>query len=234
MPTRSMITGLKRAVRRDSKSHADPMDFVVGQRDLFAHLEKIGRSLRGCRQRDPGAGDRPCVTTSFRPEASPVSPPRLSPGPSWRTAMAEGSAMLLRPLQLDPGLRRGGNTAARVSRMILSLPVLIGLIGIALLFDLLNGLHDAANSIATVVSTRVLKPQSCGRSGRRSSTSSPLPVLRHSMSRTTDRHRHRRHAQVIDAAGDIRRADGRDHMEPRHLGDRRFPPRAAAMRWSAG
>lgn len=43
--------------------------------------------------------------------------------------------------------------------MILSLPVLCGLIGIALLFDFLNGLHDAANSIATVVSTRVLKPQ---------------------------------------------------------------------------
>jgi PiT family inorganic phosphate transporter len=40
----------------------------------------------------------------------------------------------------------------------LSLPLLIGLIGVALLFDFLNGLHDAANSIATVVSTRVLKP----------------------------------------------------------------------------
>lgn len=36
--------------------------------------------------------------------------------------------------------------------------VLVFLIGIALLFDLLNGLHDAANSIATVVSTRVLPP----------------------------------------------------------------------------
>ncbi|MBC6981947.1 inorganic phosphate transporter [Caulobacter sp. 17J80-11] len=33
------------------------------------------------------------------------------------------------------------------------------LIGIALLFDFLNGLHDAANSIATVVSTRVLSPR---------------------------------------------------------------------------
>jgi PiT family inorganic phosphate transporter len=33
-----------------------------------------------------------------------------------------------------------------------------GLIAIALLFDFMNGLHDAANSIATVVSTRVLKP----------------------------------------------------------------------------
>ncbi len=41
----------------------------------------------------------------------------------------------------------------------LSLPLLVGLIGIALLFDFLNGLHDAANSIATIVSTRVLKPQ---------------------------------------------------------------------------
>ena len=41
----------------------------------------------------------------------------------------------------------------------LSLPLLVALIGVALFFDFLNGLHDAANSIATVVSTRVLKPQ---------------------------------------------------------------------------
>ncbi|MCW2243853.1 inorganic phosphate transporter [Azospirillum canadense] len=41
----------------------------------------------------------------------------------------------------------------------LALPIVVGLIGVALLFDFLNGLHDAANSIATVVSTRVLKPQ---------------------------------------------------------------------------
>ncbi len=37
--------------------------------------------------------------------------------------------------------------------------VLIFLIAVALAFDFLNGLHDAANSIATIVSTRVLKPQ---------------------------------------------------------------------------
>ncbi|HVG50039.1 MAG TPA: inorganic phosphate transporter [Xanthobacteraceae bacterium] len=43
--------------------------------------------------------------------------------------------------------------------VILSLPVLIGLILVALAFDFLNGLHDAANSIATIVSTRVLRPQ---------------------------------------------------------------------------
>ena len=35
---------------------------------------------------------------------------------------------------------------------------IVFLIAIALLFDLINGMHDAANSIATVVSTRVLKP----------------------------------------------------------------------------
>ena len=41
----------------------------------------------------------------------------------------------------------------------LGLPLLIALIAVALLFDFLNGLHDAANSIATVVATRVLRPQ---------------------------------------------------------------------------
>jgi PiT family inorganic phosphate transporter len=38
------------------------------------------------------------------------------------------------------------------------LGVLVALVLIALAFDFLNGFHDAANSIATVVSTRVLKP----------------------------------------------------------------------------
>src|SRR5947208_1060693 len=40
----------------------------------------------------------------------------------------------------------------------LALPLLIGLIVVALAFDFLNGLHDAANSIATVVGTRLLRP----------------------------------------------------------------------------
>jgi PiT family inorganic phosphate transporter len=44
----------------------------------------------------------------------------------------------------------------------LGLPILIFLIAVALLFDFLNGLHDAANSIATIVSTRVLRPQYAG------------------------------------------------------------------------
>src|SRR4051812_43042486 len=36
--------------------------------------------------------------------------------------------------------------------------LLVFIIGLALVFDYINGFHDAANSIATVVSTRVLSP----------------------------------------------------------------------------
>jgi len=39
------------------------------------------------------------------------------------------------------------------------LAALIAVIALALLFDFVNGLHDSANSIATVVSTRVLSPR---------------------------------------------------------------------------
>ena len=38
------------------------------------------------------------------------------------------------------------------------LSVIVFIILVALTFDFLNGFHDAANSIATVVSTGVLKP----------------------------------------------------------------------------
>src|SRR6266566_5134560 len=34
----------------------------------------------------------------------------------------------------------------------------IALVGVALIFDFINGFHDAANSIATIVSTKVLTP----------------------------------------------------------------------------
>ncbi|MCM2267534.1 MAG: inorganic phosphate transporter [Elusimicrobiales bacterium] len=40
-----------------------------------------------------------------------------------------------------------------------TLLAVIGLIALALVFDFLNGFHDAANSIATIVSTRVLSPR---------------------------------------------------------------------------
>lgn len=37
--------------------------------------------------------------------------------------------------------------------------VIVATVGVALIFDVINGFHDAANSIATVVSTRVLSPR---------------------------------------------------------------------------
>lgn len=46
-----------------------------------------------------------------------------------------------------------------MTEVTLAFPLLVGLIAVALLFDFMNGLHDAANSIATIVSTRVLRPQ---------------------------------------------------------------------------
>src|SRR5882724_4077191 len=39
-----------------------------------------------------------------------------------------------------------------------SLGLILFIIAVALAFDFINGFHDAANSIATVVSTRVLPP----------------------------------------------------------------------------
>ena len=40
----------------------------------------------------------------------------------------------------------------------MSMGVIIFLVVLALAFDFMNGFHDAANAIATVVSTRVMKP----------------------------------------------------------------------------
>ena len=42
--------------------------------------------------------------------------------------------------------------------MLPALSFAIVIIGVALVFDYVNGWHDSANSIATVVSTRVLSP----------------------------------------------------------------------------
>ena len=40
----------------------------------------------------------------------------------------------------------------------MALYLIIAIIIVALIFDFLNGFHDAANSIATVVATKVLSP----------------------------------------------------------------------------
>ncbi|MES3021108.1 MAG: inorganic phosphate transporter [Pseudomonadota bacterium] len=46
-----------------------------------------------------------------------------------------------------------------MENLTMSIYVLCALIALALIFDFMNGFHDAANAIATVVSTGVLKPQ---------------------------------------------------------------------------
>jgi PiT family inorganic phosphate transporter len=52
-----------------------------------------------------------------------------------------------------------GQAAASPASPATSLLIIVGLVLIAaLIFDFLNGFHDAANSIATIVSTRVLTP----------------------------------------------------------------------------
>src|ERR1700722_20252670 len=59
----------------------------------------------------------------------------------YRTASAASSSSIFR---------------AAMSAAVLTLWLLVA---VALAFDFLNGLHDAANSIATIVSTRVLRPR---------------------------------------------------------------------------
>ena len=44
--------------------------------------------------------------------------------------------------------------------------LLVTIIILALIFDYINGFHDAANSIATIVSTKVLTPFQAARQGR--------------------------------------------------------------------
>ena len=100
-----------------------------------------------------------------RPErAVPQAPQRQHDGFHRRRGDLRPSRKSRRPLrrrrQRDQQHRdRTGIGQGRAVDATLGLPILVGLIAVALLFDFLNGLHDAANSIATIVSTRVLRPQ---------------------------------------------------------------------------
>src|SRR3954468_10794733 len=86
----------------------------------------------------------------------------------WRTPSAAKSMVISRRSSIASRMSRtrsaawSSNTSERLGvtamEATFGLPVLVSLVAIAVLFDFLNGLHDAANSIATVVSTRVLRP----------------------------------------------------------------------------
>ena len=108
----------------------------------------------------------------------------------------------------------------------LALPLLIGLIAVALLFDFLNGLHDAANSIATIVSTRVLRPQYAVVWAAFFNFIAFLFFGSHVAADDRHRHRHRRRHRL---PGRVRRPDGGDRVERRDLAARAFR-RAARMR----
>ena len=106
---------------------------------------------------------------------------------------------------------------------IISLPVLIALIIVALAFDFLNGLHDAANSIATIVSTRVLRPR---YAVVWAAFFNFIAFLFFGAACGADRRRRHRGGRRGRCAGDLRRADGRDRLEPDHLVGRAFRRRA--------
>ena len=71
----------------------------------------------------------------------------------------------------DRPLRGRAPTCSRASssstgEAVVDFALVVLIIVVALVFDYINGFHDAANSIATVVSTRVLTPGQGGHLGR--------------------------------------------------------------------
>ena len=95
-----------------------------------------------------------------------------------------------------------------------NLLAVVGLIVVALVFDYINGFHDAANSIATVVSTRVLSP---GKAviwaaffNFVAAFTFGTAVAKTVGSGLVD-------IRIVTLLGDLRRADRRDRLGPDHL-----------------
>src|SRR6185437_8026307 len=97
----------------------------------------------------------------------------------------------------------------------ISLPILIGLIVAALAFDFLIGLHDSANSIATLVSTRMLRPRYAVMWAAFFNFIAFLVFGVH-VARTIGIGIVA--ADVVDAPGYIRSTHGSDSVEPQHGG----------------
>ena len=88
------------------------------------------------------------------------------------------------------------------------------LVALAVAFDFMNGFHDAANSIATVVSTGVLKPQQAVVFAAFFNVVA-IVVFQLKVAATVGK-------GIVDAGGRrpprrVRRADRRDLLERRHL-----------------
>ena len=105
----------------------------------------------------------------------------------------------------------------------LALPLLVALIAVALAFDFLNGMNDAANSIATIVSTRVLRPQYAVAWAAFFNFIAFLVFGLH-VAETVGRGIVE--ANIIDAARHLRRADRRDRLADHHQPAAAFRRRA--------
>src|SRR3954451_146689 len=87
--------------------------------------------------------------------AAPLGPVACSP-PNPQSAIRNPKSAMTLALSLAAAAApapTGPPTSGAVS-----LGLVMCIVAFALVFDFLNGFHDAANSIATVVSTRVLSP----------------------------------------------------------------------------
>src|SRR5206468_371471 len=138
---------------------APPVGRGDGRRGARAARPEGPRQARGPLHRDqpPRERGRPAAPAS---RGAPLQGrERSDPGPQ-----VEGD--LREPRERDRPLRgRGERDRRRGDRVQLTASLtpgmlaLVLLILVALAFDFMNGFHDAANSIATVVSTRVLTPR---------------------------------------------------------------------------
>ena len=134
-----------------------------------AARSRWARTPAGCRRsprRSSGSRSRPTSCTTRAARRS-ILASRKGRATRWTTSSAPSSTIIWS--RWSTGSRTSRTRSTRSSSIssdgvvamdaVLSLPVLIALIIVALAFDFLNGLHDAANSIATIVSTRVLRPR---------------------------------------------------------------------------
>ena len=97
----------------------------------------------------------------------------------------------------------------------MDLAIVIAVVVVALVFDYTNGFHDAANAIATSVSTRALTPRIALILAAVMNFVGALlgQEVAHTVSEVIDAARRATHGLVVVLAGAARR----DHLEPDHL-----------------
>ena len=114
---------------------------------------------------------------------------------------------------MSPTFSKASSSSTR-SGWIRNFLAVVGLILVALIFDYINGFHDAANSIATVVSTRVLSPGKAVIWAAVLQLRRRVPV-RHR--RGEDGRRRNRRYPRRHLLGHLRGADWRHRLGPDHV-----------------